>query len=539
MRNFIKHQTIYESVRQSAKHTPGAIALIYQGKKFSYALLKKRINQYAHKLVEMGFKNDDVITVSLPNIPQAVYLLYAINQIGAIANLIHPLMKREQLEEIIDNVGSKILFTLDINYEQFASLEEKGIKVISVSPATELPTVFRKAYEALNAKKLSFLNGVDKSRFDKAFAGKKEFKKFEKNYYKDSFYLHSGGTTGKSKTIALSNFSLNALAENGLDILCTKKLNDKKMLAVLPMFHGFGLCMGIHALLCYGGTDVLMPKFNTDQTIKYIKKNQLNILIGVPTLYEALLLKKDFKGKKLKNLDVAFVGGDFVSSALIDKFDKRMSIANSDCRLFEGYGLTETVTVLSVNTHNHHKEGTVGRILDNVRVKTKSLETGLDLPEGEPGELYISGETLMNGYRFDSETNNESTFETDSLGKKWIKTGDYGRVDEDKFIYFMQRLKRIIKVNGINIFPSEIENVVASLPYIFECAAVGVNDEVRGEMIKLFVVLAHDYNGEKPVEEINNTIKNRCGVFAVPKEIVFMDSFPKTLVGKIDTKLLK
>ncbi len=539
MENIIKEQSIYKALATSAKKFPGRVALVYQKKKFYYADVLDKVNEYAYTLSNLGYKTNDVITVSLPNIPQAVYLLYAINQIGAIANLVHPLMEREQLEEIMDTVGSSILFTLDINYSKFASLENKKYSVISVSPVTELNPILKLGYKHINKNKLISVKELSVNKTDVSFANNEGLFEYNNEFKKDSFYLHSGGTTGKSKTIALSSYALNALVYNAPILVDTTTTNNKHMLAVLPMFHGFGLCMGIHAMLSCGGCNTLMPKFSSDECVKYVKKNQLAIIIGVPTLYEALLKNPGFYGPKLKNLEVAFVGGDFVSDDLVNRFNDRMKEAGSRCRMYQGYGLTETVTVLSVNTHFEHKDGTVGKVLPNVKVKTCDIETHDDLPLGEPGELFISGETLMNGYRFENESANDKVFFVDDKGVKWVKTGDYGRVDEDNHIIFMQRLKRIIKVNGINIFPSEVENLVCSLPFVIESAAISVDDEKFGNMIKLFITVKKDLVNKNYIDEINSIIKKQLSVYAVPKEIVILEEFPKTLVGKIDTKVLQ
>lgn len=532
MEQINKNQSLYKVMLDSAKIHSKNKALWYMNRNYSYAHLLDKTNRVANKLIELGFKNDDVITVCLPNMPIAVYLLYAINQIGGVANLVHPLMGYQELEKIMNVTKSKILFCLDTNYSKFSPFIEKGIEVIPCSPVEESPLYIQIVYKIQNKKELKF----NAKNYSKDFINSKPYTNYEIDYLKDSFYLHSGGTTGNSKTIALSSFSLNALAAQGIDILGVNDATKYHMFAVLPMFHGFGLCMGIHAMIAHGGADTLMPKFHSNQTIKLIKKNMLSFLIGVPILYEALLRNKKFTGKKLKNLYIAFVGGDFVAKSLLERFNQRMEENGSICRLYEGYGLTETVTVCSVNTHQNHRDGTVGQTFANTKAKAVDLNTGKDLPADEDGELYISGETLMNGYRFDKDA--VDPFVVDKDGIKWVRTGDFGSVSKDNYISFKQRLKRIVKVNGINVFPSDIENVVASLEEVFECAAIGINDDKRGSMIKLFVTLDRRFEGKNYDDKINNIIKEKCGVYAVPKEIVYMDKMPKTLVGKIDTKLL-
>lgn len=523
-----KNQTIYEAFAHCAKESLNEVALVYQHRHFTYEHVLKKVNSLAYSLNKLGYKKDDVITIMLPNVPMAVYLLYAVNQIGAVANLIHPLMKEEQLKGIMEKTKSKILFTLDSNVNHLLNLEKIGVNIYAVSPVDELNFCLRLAY------------GMKQKRVNKFYAhklcGKETYTQTDHDYKKDSFYLHSGGTTGEPKTIALSNFSLNALAISGLKILDEESPRNLGMLSVLPMFHGFGLCMGIHASLMNGAFNVLIPKFHSKTVISYLKKGELQTLIGVPILYEALLHNKDFKGKNLEKIHNAFVGGDAASESLIKRFNERMIEAGAKARMFEGYGLTETVTVCTVNTHPYHRDGSVGKPIPFTEVKVFS-----DGKEAKPntfGELYVRGETLMNGYRFENKIANP--FYIDKKKQKWVKTGDYGKVDKDGYVYFVQRLKRIIKVNGINVFPSEIEKEVSMLPYVYECYAKAVQDAKHGSMINLFVVLDKNKSDKNNYdEEFRKIIENKFGVYALPKKIIYMDKLPKTLVGKIDEKQLK
>lgn len=524
-----KNLTIYEAFYQSAIINKEETALIYKNKHFTYEHVLKRVNALAEALTKLGYKKDDVITIMLPNVPMAVYLLYATNQIGAVANLVHPLMKEEQLTDIIKKTGSKILFTLDSNVTHLHNLEKLGVKIYAVSPVDELNIFLRLAYKA----KLKMR--VNAPYVHKLYTSE-TYTEADHDYKKDSFYLHSGGTTGDPKTIALSSYSLNALAVSGLIILDEKSPKHLGMLSVLPMFHGFGLCMGIHASLIFGAFNVLMPKFSTKEVVKYLKRGELQTIIGVPILYEALLHNKDFCGKNVSRIHNAFVGGDYVNESLIERFNKRMQEGNSRARLYEGYGLTETVTVCTVNTHPYHRDGSVGRAIPFT--ETKAFDNGKELKPGTYGELYVRGDTLMNGYRFERKKLNP--FYIDKKKQKWVKTGDYGKVDKDGYVYFAQRLKRIIKVNGINIFPKQIENELSKLPYVYECYAKGVRDIKHGSAINLYVVLDRN-NKEKDNydEEFRNVIENKFSIYASPKRIIYMDRLPKTLVGKIDEKQLK
>ncbi|MCQ2791958.1 MAG: acyl--CoA ligase [Bacilli bacterium] len=524
-----KNQTLYEAFSSSARANPNDVALIYKNHRFTYQHVLRKVNAIAYSLNKLGYKQDDVITIMLPNVPMAVYLLYAVNQIGAIANLVHPLMKEEQLTGIMKKTKSKILFTLDSNVNNLPNLKKIGIKIYAVSPVDELNVFIKMAYHAKCQK------GI-KEPFAHKLCTSKIYTEVDHDYKKDSFYLHSGGTTGEPKTIALSSFALNAVAVSGLKIVDEKSPKGIGMLAVLPMFHGFGLCMGIHVCLMWGAFDVLMPKFSTKETINYLKRGELQIIIGVPILYEALLRNKRFHGKIVSKIHNAFVGGDFVNESLIKRFNERMEEGGARARMYEGYGLTETTTVCTVNTHPYHRYGSVGRAIPFT--ETKAFNNGRELKPDTCGELYVRGDSMMNGYRFENKKINP--FYIDKKKQRWIKTGDYGKVDKDGYVYFIQRLKRIIKVNGINIFPKQIENELAKLPYVYECYAKGVEDAKHGNVINLYVVLDRN-NKEKDNydSEFRNVIENKFSVYALPKKIIYKDKLPKTLVGKIDEKQLK
>ncbi len=534
-----KDYTIYEYLLKNVEKYHTNNALYYKGKFFTYDELLNKVNSFAKEFKNLGFGINDPITICLPNIPEAVYLFYSINQIGAIANIIHPLMNFDQLKEILVRIKSKVLFVLDTRYEEFMTLEKEGIKVIPVCPAHELGKIKTKVYQKQNKKKLNYLKMDSYYKIDKFYENEKfEYKEYYKDAYKNSIYLHSGGTMGESKTVSLSSSSINSVCLNAYDILGIDENYNKKMfmLSALPMFHGFGLGIGIHISFMFGGCDCLMPKFSAKETVKLIKKKRMTVLIGVPRLFEALLHHKNFKGKKLRCLKTAFIGGDFVSKSLLDRFDDLMIKSGSTCRLLQGYGLTETVAVCSVNRIKDNKSYTVGKPLLNVKINCFDENLNV-LPSNTEGEICIAGDTLMNGYVFQKEKIDNPFFIHN--GVKYLRTGDYGKIDDDGFVIFEQRIKRIIKVNGINIFPSEVENCVSSLPFVFQCAAIGVKDDHFGEMIKLFVVLNKNSPSKNYNNEIIRNIVNQCTIFAKPKEIVYLDKLPTTLIGKVDTKNLK
>jgi len=282
----------------------------------------------------------------------------------------------------------------------------------------------------------------------------------------------------------------------------------------------------------------LMPKFSAPEAIQLLKKNQINFIIGVPTLFESLLSHPDFAGPHLQNLKQAFVGGDFVSPTLKKHFDAVMEQHGSQARLLEGYGLTEVVTVCSVNTLKDHLPDSVGRPLPGMTIKIVDLKTRQDLPIGTSGEIAVAGDTRMIGYYKDPEAN-AKTFLSDAEGTIFVLTGDYGRLGENGHLYFLQRLKRIIKVSGIPVMPSEVETLVTAFPGVAEAAAIALEDVERGHRLKLIIRMKKEAPGPLKEEDIRAKIKAELSVYAVPKTIVFVDQMPHTLVGKIDIPALE
>ncbi len=531
----LKEMTLYGAVKSTAKTYPKNTALYYMGVNISYARLVEDIDAIAGWFASRGIKEGDVVTLCMPNIPQCVVCFYALSKLGAVAHMVHPLAPETQLSEYMDEVGSKMLVLPDIMAKKYPTHLAGEREVLLCSPAHYLGFVKRAIYGVSVRKETSGLNEyASVSRYESAIKHKSDVTEF-KDAEATAVYLHSGGTSGKPKTIELSSRSINALTATSHDILGVKKeqLDGISMLAVLPMFHGFGLAMGVHAALVVGGYDVLMPKFKTKETIKLIAKNKIKCMIGVPTLYRALLNRPEFDGEMLKNLLVAFVGGDYVPTQLLADFNERMAKNGSKALLLEGYGLTETVTVCSVNKLNEHKKGSIGKPILGVTIT--AFSDGKPLPPMEIGELCIAGDTLMNAYLNDTEGTKAVFF--DYEGTTYVNSGDMGYVDEEGYVFFKSRVKRMAKVSGIPIFPSEIERLcMDTVDEVREACAAAVPDEKLGNAIVLFVTL--NAQAEDIESKLCDLIEDKLSVYARPRKVVIVDAFPQTLVGKIDVNKL-
>lgn len=531
----MKNLSFYQVLKNSYQKYPHETALYYENYAYTYKEVFKETNKLADALASLNVKKHDVVTVCMPNTPEAVYAFYAISKIGAICYEVHPKTTKTMMRRFLKESSSKVLIVLNIFANQYTELlDEMDLKIITCNP-------FEKHHLFLNiaCKIKSKLQHNKLLSYHKL----KKDKQAKENYLtpdETSVYLNSGGTSGEPKIIELSSKAINALAMQGMNILGITNPLGIYMLGVLPMFHGFGLCMGIHAPLMLGACVSLMTKFNPKKTVNLIKNKHCTIIIGVPGLFKSLLKQPKFYTEKLSNLQVAYVGGDFVPEDLTDKFNETMKKYNSKARLYEGYGLTETVTVCNVNTNNNHRKRSVGLPVGDFKNKIVDLQTRETLPPYEIGEICVSGTSLMNGYLHDKELTNK-TFLVDEDGTKWVLTGDYGFLDSDGYLYFKQRLKRIVKISGVIICPSDVENAVNKLDEVFEAYATDIPHPDRGSMIKLFITKNKNVTMEnKKLDKLlKSTIEEEVSIYAVPSEIVYIEQMPKTDVGKIDSKYLE
>lgn len=524
--------TLYQTLADVAARLPDGRALYYKGRYIRYAVMMREIDALAAGLVKRGVRAGDAVTVCMPNVPEAVYALYAINKLGAIAHMVHPLAPAAQLKKFMDKTNSRLLLVLSIALKEYAPLADGvPLGVVAVPPARSLGPLKNAAFSFMHRKEI--VKGRNIVMYGDLIVrrGHVEAAPYTP---RTAVYLHSGGTSGEPKVIELSDAAVNALASRAPHILAfMDRIEGTAMLAVLPMFHGFGLAMGVHTPLVNGAVSVLMPKFSTKETIALLEKGRLDYLIGVPALYEALLRRPDFTKDKLKHIKIAFIGGDCVTPDLLNRFDTRIRENGGTARLFEGYGLTETVTVCNVNLFSANRPGSVGRPLPGLICKIVD-EAGNELDPHETGEILIGGDTLMTGYLGDEAATRAAFTERD--GVRYVRTGDAGYVDEDGFLYFKQRLKRIIKIAGVSVYPSEIEAAAVAMDGIAEACALEGQD--GGKTVVELYLTAETSCGPDG-DAVREHIRQSLGPYAVPRKVVYLDELPKTLVGKADVNALK
>ena len=537
-----ENMTLYDAFKFTASKSPHAVAVYYQGYKFTYAKLDKQISSMADAIYHrLGIRKGDVVVVAQPNIPHVLILYYALNKIGAVINFIHPFTPYNQVLEIMKKTNSKMAFLFEQRVakevEKYRSIADK---IYLTRVEDFLPLGKRFIYHNFLNNKIRKKLGRWRGQFfgfNYVYQLKPTGKPFPINTQNDkelSILLHSGSTTGEPKTICLSDSRLNFIADRFNEILGCKKEDIKKfsMLTVLPSFHGFGLCMTMHGPLVTQMRVVLMPKFSVKETVHLMNKNKISFICGVPTMYENLLKYPDFiNSKKLKNLHSCYCGGDAMPEKLKIDFDNLMIKNNYFARLYEGYGLTECVAVNIVNGVKASKIGALGKPVNGAEVKIID-ENGHSLPINEVGEIVLKSPSIMIGYYKDEKATKNALIDG------WLHTGDLGYIDEEGFVFFKSRKKRVVKVSGVGVFPTEIEKLVSSIHGVKSCCAIQIPDERLQHAIKIFVVA--DYFDEEGMRE---SIMEKCQKYlirwAVPKEIEFRKELPLTKLNKVDFMALQ
>lgn len=533
--------TMYEAVAEAACKYPKHIALDFMGKATAYTELMNQIDHCAQALYRLGIRENDKVTLALPNCPQAVYLFYAVNKIGAIANMIHPLSAEKEIEFYLNESESVAAVTLDQFYDKFAAIRRntKLSHLIITSIQDALPLPLKPGYALTEGRK------IPKMPKDAPMILWKDFLKLGTDAHQVSrrsedpaVILYSGGTTGSTKGVVLTNKNFNALGQQVAASNPSFRAGDK-MLAAMPLFHGFGLGVCVHAMLSHGGRCILVPKFTPKSYVRDMVKSRCNYIAGVPTLYEAILRLPDIKSADLSCLKGVFSGGDSLSSPLKKKFDKFLSEHKATVQIREGYGTTETVTACCLTPSHMYKEGSIGLPFPDTYMKIVRPGTEQELPYGEEGEILISGPTVMKEYLHHPEET-AKVKQTHSDGLTWIYTGDLGTMDTDGFVYFKGRSKRLIVTSGYNVYPAQLENILDTHTLVQMSCVIGVPDPCKMQKVKAFVKLVPE---AKPTDETKEILMDYCkkhiARYALPYDISFKNDLPKTLVGKVAYRILE
>ena len=537
--------SMYDKIAEVSENYPDYIAYDFMGGKVKYKDFISKVDKCARALAGIGVKPGESVTICMPNAPQAVIMFYAVNKIGAIANMVHPLSSEKEIEFCLKESSSVVCLTLDQFYGKFENIRENVHlrNLILTSVKDVLSPIKRKGYYLVEGRKIKKVPAnAEIIWWEKILLdGKKYHGPFHvvRKAEDPAVILYSGGTTGTQKGILLSNLNFNALAQQ---IVATNPMYrpGDKMLAVMPIFHGFGLGVCIHSMLANGGRCLLIPRFNPESYAKLLKKHRPNFIAGVPTLYEALLRIKSLDRVDLSCLKGVFSGGDSLSIELKKRFDKFLKDHNASIPVREGYGTTECVTASCLTPVNRYKEGSIGLPFPDTFYKIVKPGTEEEVPYGEEGEICLSGPTVMIEY-INNPEETANTLRRHKDGLKWIHTGDLGMMDEEGFVYFRQRIKRMIITSGYNVYPSRIENILDAHELVHMSCVIGVPDPYKMQKVVAFVVLRPEarVSNEEATQILMEYLKKHVAKYALPASIEFRESLPKTLVGKVAYRILE
>ena len=539
----IPNISLYKQLLNTAERYSNNDSYIYFGKRVKYKTFIKQIDKAALAFKALNVKKGDVVTLCLPNVPEVLICFYALNKIGAIANMVHPLSAEEEIKEAVLSTKSKYLIMLDSFYSKIKDSvgSMKVRNVIFVSPADSMNIGLKLGYKLININKYKKYPKNDFFLSWKKFVNKSRKIKIEiiDKYGKDTpaVILHSGGTSGKPKNVVLQNRAFTmAVKQEGI---CLKNLNvGDRVLAIMPNFHGFGLSVCMHSPMALGFTSILIPQFDAKKFDILFKKNKPTVVVGVPTLYEALI-----KNNNIKNLDLSFLryaisGGDILPKSLEDKVNEYFEKHNSSARITQGYGMTEALAAVCLSIDEKSKSGSIGIPMPGNYIKIINTATRKTNPYNVVGEICINTKGLMMGYlNNESETNDALQIHDD--GHVWLHSGDLGYMDEDGFIFCKGRLKRMIITSGYNVYPSHIEEVIESHPAVLQCTVVGVPHKYKQEVPKAFIVLKEGFHGLFVKSEIKEHCKKNLAKYMMPYEFVYRKQLPKTKIGKVDFRKLQ
>lgn len=530
-------ETLYEKLLHAKEEWPDYTAIDFMGRKISFAELLTNIDLFAGSLAKMGIKAGDRVAICLPNIPQTVIAFYAVNRLAAEASMIHPLSSSLEVEQVLQETKAVALVTLDLVMPHLTEVTEKSeVKHVILTRIQDfLPFPKKEGLSVQHRKKKQIKPGsVGTLDFGALLKEKNPLPPVRRSPRECAVILYSGGTSsGSPKGIMLSSNNFNALAKNIATFVEGVKAGQS-MLTILPLFHGFGLGICVHAILCAGITCILVPQFSGKVFVQTIAKKKPSYIAGVPSMYENLI--RYAEKKKIpyqKFLLQAFCGGDCVPIDLKNRFDALMKQNGCAVRLREGYGLTETVTACTIAPAEEKARDTVGYPFPGMMAKIVDPESGEELPFGKDGEICLSGAQVMLGY-LDAPEETEKSLRTHQDGLIWLHTGDIGYMDEKGFVFFRQRLKRIIKCKAFPVYPSVVEETLLSAKEVVNAAVLGLPDPYMGQRVKAYIILKAEVSAdEQTAEMLLDLCRKKLNKWSVPSEIEFRESLPLTKVGKI------
>lgn len=517
-------KTMYQLIRDTGTQHPRLTAWMFMGRSCSYARLLRRIHRTAQSFYAMGIRKGDRVALCLPNCPQAVECLYALNRLGAVAVMIHPLSAPREIQTDMELTGSGVLVTLEPFYARMSDLGGTW---------TTLVTSVRDVLPGAALHRGPEGPGILSWRRFWAAGRQTRLPPDEGRRSDDAVILFSGGTTGRPKGVLLTSGNFNALAMQTIAASGIGDLTGLRVLSAMPLFHGFGLGIGIHTALAAGACCILLPKFSPDAYARLLIRKKPHIISGVPALFDSLLRADRMQNADLGFLRGVFCGGDYLPPDRKDRIDRFLAAHGAAVDVRQGYGLTECVTASCLSPGHCDRTGTIGLPFPDMVYSICRPGTTEHLPVGEEGEICLTGPTVMIEYvKAPEETAAVLRRHEDS--RIWLHTGDLGSMDADGFVYFTRRSKRIIVTCGYNVCPDQVEAALNSHPAVRECCVIGAADDHRGQRVKAFVAASGVTE-----QELLDHCRRQIAAYALPGELIFLDRLPRTAIGKPDLQALE
>ncbi len=538
----IPRMSVPDLFDQVAERYARKTALIFYGKKISYAELKEKVDRFATALSDLGVTKGDTVALYVLNCPQYVMAYFASLKVGAKVTPISPVYTSHEIKHQIQDSDATTIVCQDILYD---NVEKTGLSlknVILTNIAEYLPPLKKLLGKSALGKVYSDLH-VPTPKFIKE-AGLLQFQDLIKKYPpqppkvaidpdKDIVALpYTGGTTGLPKAAMLTHGNMVALQAQVRAFWPFFEEGNETVMAFLPFFHIYGQVVVMLGSLCQGFTMVLFTTPDIDDILSAMERYQASAFYGVPTLFEYLKDYEKTDRVNWKRLKLIACGADTLHESTIDAWERR-----TGSKIFEGYGMTETTAISHGSPIHRPKKGSFGVPLPGVKAAIIEHEGTQFVPPGEVGELILNGPNIMKGYWKREEGTREALIEID--GEKWLRTGDLVSMDEEGYFHFFDRKRDLIKYKGYSVFARHVEEVLYKHPQIKAAGVVGVPDPKVGQYIKAYVVLESEARGKVSEEEIINFCKENLAHYKVPKVIEFRGELPKTDVGKVSRRELR
>lgn len=515
---------------------PQAPFLHFLGRTYSYAQIHKEAKAFALGLQAIGIAKGDRVGLFLPNVPIYAAAYYGAMMAGAVVVNFSPLYSVEELSWQVGDSGTKVLVTLDVPelYRNAAKvLEASALETLVVgSLADQLPWYKGLALQLLKRKQIADVafGPTIKSWAEMIPAGQPA--PVDVGPQDLALLQYTGGTTGRPKGAMLGHDQLSVNAQQVAALNPFGNPAGECFMGALPFFHVFANTALLNHAMVTGGSIAMVPRFEARQVLETIQRYRCTGFPGVPTMFQAMLDHPDLAKTDLSSLKVCISGGAPMPGPVHEKFE-----AVTGVRICEGYGLTESSGVVSANPYDGtRKRGTIGQLVPGTQVALLDKEDPTRLaPEGEPGELAVHGPQVMRGYWNRPEADGDCFATID--GKRYLRTGDVARVDEDGFLEIVDRIKDMIAVGGFKVFPSVVEDVILEHPAVKEALVIGVPEEYRGEVPRAYVTL--NEGTPATAEELASWLNARIGKHERVDKVVVRESLPKTMIGKLDRKTLR